>query len=150
MAARYATAAEVTGATGVAPALSVLDPALVTAWMARAELFVGITEWGDRASVGHALISAHLLSLTDAAIAAGVGLVDGLIASESHGPASRSFVVPAPASEDAAFAGTSYGKLFAELRRIVVGSMVGLPARGSTSAAFWPRAWGRGGPVWSR
>lgn len=149
MAQRYATAAEVTGASGVAPELAVLSADVVATWMSIAQAFVGLAEWADRASVGHALISAHLLSLTPEAAAAGVGSIDGILASEANGPASRSFAVPAPSADDAAFAGTRYGKLWAELRRIVASSLVGLPARGAISASFWPRAWG-GGPAWSR
>lgn len=148
MAQRYATAAEVTGASGVAPELAVLSPTVVATWLTIAQAFVGVTAWGDRASIGHALITAHLLSLTPEAALAGVGAADGIIGSEANGPASRSFVVPSPSEDDAAFAGTRYGKLWAELRRLVRGGLVGLPARGSTSAAWWPRAWG--GPVWSR
>lgn len=150
MAQRYATAAEVTGPNGVAPALSVLDSALVATWMTIAQSFVGVTQWGDRASIGHALISAHLLSLTPEAVAAGVGAisVDGYLTSEADGGASRSFAVPNPTAEDTAFLSTSYGKLWVELRRLVASSRVGILARGTISAGFWPYAWGRA--VWSR
>lgn len=149
MASRYASAAEVNGASGIAPALSVLPAGLVQTWLTLAQAYVGVTEWGDRASVGHALLTAHFLSLTPEASAAGVGASDGIVSSESNGPASRSFAVPSFSSEDSAFAGTVYGRQWAELRRIVVGGLVGLQARGSISAGWWPSSWGRG-PLWSR
>lgn len=143
MAARYATEAEIYGASGIAPELATYaaaNPGNTTAIVDLAKRFLGLTAWGDDASFGHALVAAHFLTLQSA----GAMAVDGSTTSIADGPASRSFAVPAPTAEDAEFAGTQYGRRFIAMRRAVIAAAGPVLARGTVSDAFfgggrWPR-----------
>lgn len=149
MAARFATAAEVVGATGIAPGLAVLDPSLVDAWLLVAQAYIGLQAWGSVASTGHALLTAHFLVLQPEAAAVGVGEQNVVVTAESNGPSSRSFAVPSYEAGEAAFAGTMYGQQFIELRRAVLAASFGASAHGGPLSTSWATGYVRG-LVWSR
>ncbi len=122
MAQRYATLTEVIDATnGIAPELSAFPTIQGEIWLEIAECQIGLTRWGKRASLGHALLTAHLISVSAQAGSLGVGVGEtGPLASEAVGPASRSYAVNT-ATTDEALSGTSYGRQYMALRRVVCG-----------------------------
>ena len=121
MPARYATVDEVTSPVGgVARELRDVPVDQVELWLDIAAEFIGLDAWGQRASKGHALLTAHFLTLLVGG-PAGTGVTDGVIASESVGPASRSFATSVDVS-DKDLMTTRYGRAFTVLRNLVTGS----------------------------
>lgn len=121
MAQAHATLAQVIDATtGIAPELSTFPAAQGALWLEIAKEQIGLARWGTRASLGHMLLTAHLISASAQAAAAAIGSgSSGPIASESVGPASRSYAVAA--ASDESLSTTSYGREYMALRRVIMG-----------------------------
>jgi hypothetical protein len=113
VAARYATRADF---DELAPDLAMLSTELVAAYLLVTRELIGLSRWGERASFGHAFLTAHLLASTVAAAGAGAG---GQLTAEANGPASRSFAVAEPS--DPELSSTAYGRSYLLLRRVVLG-----------------------------
>lgn len=113
MARRYATAAEV-----VAMAPEMDGHASLDAMLTLGRDFVGLDAWGDLASRGHALITAHLLAILPGSADVGAGAAaGGALTGEALGPASRSFAASPSSSDDRFFDESTYGRMFLALRR---------------------------------
>lgn len=121
MAQAYATLSDVIDATnGIAPELATYPTAQGELWLEIAKAQIGLVRWGTKASFGHMLLTAHLLTVSPTAELAGIGVGStGALASEAVGPASRSFDVAA--ATDEALSSSTYGRQFLALRRIVIG-----------------------------
>lgn len=127
MAQRYATREEIIGPSvgvggGVAPEYNALTDEQLAVWSDIAASMIGLGRWAERASQGHALLTAHLIASLGGADGSGGGIDPGLLASESDGPASRSYFHAQPS--DAELATTRWGKAYTLLRRVVQGSGV--------------------------
>lgn len=119
MAQRYATQAEVEALVPELAALFTANPDLFAAWDPIAQAIIGLQRWGARASMGHALLLAHMFASTqDVATPGGDG--GGAIASAALGPASISYAAASISSDDA-LAGTRYGQAFLQLRKVIRG-----------------------------
>jgi hypothetical protein len=117
---RLATVAEV---LAVACEFSETPEPVVQMWMEIAADMIGVSRWGDRASRGHALLSAHLLAVNVGPDGLG-GIEAGPLTAEADGPASRSFA--APPITDASIETTNYGRTYMALRRTVTGRGTGI------------------------
>lgn len=118
MAARYATVQEVLDLPGIS------DPEAtdaVTLWLPITQHMISLCAWGERASDGHRLLTAHYVLATAGPTGSGVASPDGIVSAEANGPASRSFAVAAPPAEDADLASTSFGRAYIALRKTVAG-----------------------------
>lgn len=109
MAARLALSADV---IAIAPEFT--TSTAIDTWLAIAAQIVSVAGWGTRTSDGHALLTAHFLASTPAEGGAAAG---ANVASESDGPASRSFF-QAPATDEL-LSTTFYGRAYMALRRTV-------------------------------
>jgi hypothetical protein len=120
MATRLATVAEV---REVAPELGeVGDPdppvtdATITTWARIAGRMIGLERWGDDASDGHALLTAHMVTLSPV-VSGDDG--SGQLASAAVGPVSASFAKDAPTSDDLLqLTSTGHGRAYLALRQI--------------------------------
>ena len=118
MAARYATAQEVLDLPGIS------DPEATEAvelWLPITQHMISLCAWGERASDGHRLLTAHFVLTTAGTAGDGNVQPDGIVSAQANGPASRSFAVAAPPPDDAELSTTSYGRAFLALRRVVAG-----------------------------
>lgn len=117
MAARYATRADL---IELCPELASLAPTLVDPYLLVGQGLIGLSRWGERASQGHAFLTAHLLVTTTSAAAAAAGVGGaGQLTAEANGPASRSFAAAEPT--DSELGSTGYGRAYMLLRRAVLG-----------------------------
>lgn len=128
MAARYATRSDVCGAHGapggVAPEFNGVPDATLDIWIGVAKDMIGLHRFGKRASDAHALLVAHLLSVTVGDSEGAGSLEAGPITSEANGPASRSFATPG--LDDSQLALSGYGRTFMTVRNIVRGRTTGV------------------------
>lgn len=114
MAARLATIAEI---RALSPALSSDFPgspyptALLEAWSAVAETYIGLQAWGTDASHGHALLTAHFAAR---AVAGAFGPAGPLTAESDS---SKSYAAPGNAAE---LSTTTYGAAYLAMRRRVL------------------------------
>jgi hypothetical protein len=118
MAQRLATIAEI---RGIAPEFGAVDDltptvsdAFIETWSRIAARFIGLARWGDDASDGHALLTAHLISVDPNSGLEGAG---GPLASAAVGPVSTSFVVPPLVDE--LLSTSHYGRAYMALRQVV-------------------------------
>lgn len=118
MATRLATLEEIRllapefGASGDPP--PALSDTLLEQWSRIAARFIGIARWGDDASDGHALLTAHLVSVDPNSGLDGAG---GPLASAAVGPVSTSFVVPPLVDE--LLSSSHYGRAYLALRQVI-------------------------------
>lgn len=123
MAQRYATRDDVAGPAGdpggVAPLLNPLDDEHFDTWLPIAAEHIGLQRWGNRASYGHALLTAHYLQALVGPAGTG-GKEAGPLMAEANGPASRSFG-NSGAGDAEDFSTTPYGRAFIALRKVVSG-----------------------------
>lgn len=116
MANRLATEAEI---RGLSPALSAEYPgspypsALVTVWSRIAARFIGLAPWGEDASDGHALLTAHFLAR---AVAGAFGPA-GPVTSETVDGETTAYASAMVAHQ---LGQTSYGQAYLALRDVVL------------------------------
>ena len=96
----------------LAPEFKDLPDADIQTFLDLAAVFLDAGVWGDKYSVGHAYMAAHMLSVRDRF---GVG---GPVTSEAVGGVSASYGSIGTADEE--LGSTSYGLMFVSLRRTAV------------------------------
>lgn len=130
MAQRYATTDEVIGANGVAPELGKVTPGQLSIWMRIAERFVGLSAFGEFASEGHALASAHFLTKHSGPDSDGGGGEEFPLSGHADGPSSESFAVPTyDPLRTGDFGSTRYGRSFLALATTLAEPKVPVLAR---------------------
>lgn len=133
MAQRLATREDVSGDAGtpggVAPELNGVPDSTFDTWLRIAGRFVGVARWKEAASDGHALLTAHAITIMTGPNGDDPEFEAGPLMAEANGPASRSFGGAAPEFSDAELATTQYGRLYLSLRRTVRGRGTAFVAR---------------------
>lgn len=128
MAANFATVAEVRAVApefGPDDATGPIRDAAISTWLAIAQPLIGLRRWGEQASAGHALLTAHMVSIAPSPGGSGIDGA-GPVVSEAVGPISRSFGFAAGPASDAALATTTHGRIYLTLRQNVLATGSGI------------------------
>lgn len=133
MAQRLATRVDVAGEAGtpggVARELNGVPDSVFETWLEYAADHIGVKRWKERASRGHALLTAHAITIVTGPNGDDPEFEAGPLMGEANGPASRSFGAVLPTFSDGELASTNYGRLYLALRRTVRGRGSALVAR---------------------
>lgn len=130
MARRYATRVDVAGEAGtpggVARELNGVPDTAFATWLDYAAQHIGVGRWRTSASQGHALLTAHCITIVTGEDGSPAPEA-GPLMSEANGPASRSFATPTLSDDE--LGTTTYGRLYLGLRNRIRGRGVGVIAR---------------------
>lgn len=101
----------------VAPELSSVSSERMSYFITEASRYINSTKWGAKSDFAHALLTAHLLTISNK------NGISGEVIEEKVGDLSRKF--SSSGSDVSSLASTSYGKQFLQLRKsLIISPMV--------------------------
>lgn len=120
---RYAEVADVRGIAPELGAVGEVDPpvtdAVIEVWLRVAQHWISLSRWGEQATDGHALLAAHLATVSPSG-----GGPNAPLTGATVGPVSASYGGAPPADE--LLSTTTHGQAYQALRQLVASTGTGL------------------------